>query len=99
MTSKIFVGNLPFQVDERQLEDAFSPYGEIQELKVVTDRETGRSRGFGFITYSNGDEAKKAIAAMNDAMLEGRPLRVNLAEERKGGNGGDRGGRRGDKWE
>ena len=75
--------------------EAFSQFGEVTEAKVITDRDTGRSRGFGFVTFEDEDAGEKAISAMNGVELDGRELRVNEAQERRGG-GGHRGG--GNRW-
>lgn len=111
MSSRLYVGNLPFTVTTEALRSAFTPSGDVTDVHIVTDRESGQSRGFGFVTMGNSNEAAKAIATMNGAMLDGRPLRVNEAEERPqrnngfgggGGGGGDRGGknagRRQNRW-
>jgi RNA recognition motif-containing protein len=91
MAKKLFVGNLSWNTRDDGLHDAFSQFGEIVEAKVITDRDTGRSRGFGFVTFEDEDAGEKAISAMNGAELDGRPLRVNEAQDRRGG-GGYRGG-------
>lgn len=91
MSNRLYVGNLSFNTDEGMLQDAFSRFGEVSEVKVVTDRETGRSRGFGFVTMADANAARNAIAQMNGSMVDGRSLRVNEAEERQqrsGGGGG-----------
>jgi len=89
MVTKIFVGNLNFQMTEDDLENLFSQFGKISELKMIKDFETGRSKGFGFITYSAQQEAELAISSMNGKDIEGRSLRVNLAENKeRGGSGG-----------
>jgi RNA recognition motif-containing protein len=101
MNNRLYVGNLAFHTTEDSLLRAFSQYGEVVETKVVLDRETGRSRGFAFVVMGTAEEARKAIAEMDGADLDGRPLRVNEAEERKprtgggGGGGGGFGGPRG----
>lgn len=95
MSNKLFVGGLSWDTDDNSLRSAFEPHGEIQEAKVITDRETGRSRGFGFVTYVNGADADKAIEAMNGATLDGRTLKVDAAQDKQrggGGGGGPRGG-------
>lgn len=94
MSQRLFVGNLSFRTSEEELRSAFEEYGVVQDAKIITDRETGRSRGFGFLTMGSPEEAKNAIEGMNGADLGGRPLRVNEAEERqsRGGGGGGRGG-------
>jgi RNA recognition motif-containing protein len=102
MGNRLYVGNLAFTVGPEALREAFSAYGEVREVQIVNDRETGKSRGFGFVTMGNTQETAAAMTAMNGAMLEGRALRVNEAEERAprgnfgGFGGGDsRGGGRG----
>lgn len=100
MNQRLFVGNLAFQTTEEDLRSAFAAHGSVVDAKIITDRETGRSRGFGFLTMANDQEAAKAIEAMNGAMIDGRALRVNEAEERKpraGGPGGGGGGGFGDR--
>lgn len=100
MGNRLYVGNLSFNTTEESLRQAFSTFGEVVEAKVVNDRDTGRSRGFGFVSMGNDSEAQRAIAEMNGADLDGRALRVNEAEERKprsGGGGGGGGGRRDDR--
>ena len=95
MSTKLFVGNLSFDVTENDLQDAFAAHGTVTEANLMMDRTTGRPRGFAFITMSSPEEAKKAIDALNGAMLGGRNLTVNEArprEERGGGAGS--GGRR-----
>jgi cold-inducible RNA-binding protein len=95
MSAQLFVGNLDFKVSESELRDAFAAFGTVVEANVVTDRATGKPRGFAFITMSSPEEAQKAIDAMNGKELGGRALSVNIArprEERPSGGGG--GGRR-----
>jgi RNA recognition motif-containing protein len=96
MGNRLYVGNLSFHTNEDALRDAFAQYGEVVEAKIVTDRETGRSRGFGFVTMADGEGARNAIAQLNGAMMDGRDLRVNEAEDRpqRGGGGGGFGGGR-----
>ncbi len=94
MSNKLFVGGLSWDTDDTGLRDAFQPFGDVREAKVITDRDTGRSRGFGFVTYSNDSEAGAAIEAMNGAMLDGRSLRVAAAPVRGGRRGGGGGGGR-----
>ncbi len=79
---KLYVGNLSWHTDEDGLREAFEPYGEVEQIRIITDRETGRSRGFGFVTFGNREDAKNAIAAMNGTELDGRPLKVNEAREK-----------------
>jgi RNA recognition motif-containing protein len=89
MGNRLYVGNLSFNSDQDSLMQAFSAVGDVREVHVVMDRETGRSRGFGFVTMGSSSLAAEAISRMNGAMLDGRELRVNEAEERVA-----RGGRR-----
>ncbi|XP_044484420.1 28 kDa ribonucleoprotein, chloroplastic-like [Mangifera indica] len=79
---RIYVGNLPWEVDNARLEQVFSEHGKVVSARVVYDRETGRSRGFGFVTMSNETELNDAIAALDGQNLDGRAIRVNVAEER-----------------
>ena len=100
MNTKLFVGNLSFNTTENDLQDAFAAHGVVTEANLMTDRATGRPRGFAFVTMSSPEEAQKAIEAMNGATLDGRNLTVNEArpkEERSGGGfrGGRDGGNRG----
>ncbi|HJK92169.1 MAG TPA: RNA-binding protein [Polyangiaceae bacterium LLY-WYZ-15_(1-7)] len=96
MSKKLFVGGLPWATGDLDLRDAFEPYGEVVDAKVITDRETGRSRGFGFVTFAEEGQASAALEAMDGAELGGRRLRVDVAQERqRGGGGGGRGGRGG----
>jgi len=90
---KIYVGNMSFDTTQASLEALFSNYGNIQEVAVVTDRDTGRPRGFGFVTMDD-DGARAAIEALNGTEFEGRTLTVNEAKprENRGGGGGGRGG-------
>lgn len=94
----IFVGNLDFGATEDQLRSLFENYGTVDRVSVLTDRETGRSRGFAFVEMSNAEESERAISALNGHTLGGRALNVNEAkprEERSGGGGGNGGERRG----
>jgi RNA recognition motif-containing protein len=95
MGNRLYVGNLSFDSDTESLRSCFSQIGEVTDVHVVTDRETGRSRGFGFVTMGSNELAAEAIAQLNGAALDGRNLRVNEAEERSGGGGGGGGGGRG----
>ncbi len=88
MNTKLFVGNLSFNTTENDLQDAFAAHGTVTEANLMTDRATGRPRGFAFVTMASPEEAQKAIQAMNGANLDGRALTVNEArpkEERSGG--------------
>ena len=90
---KIYVGNLPWNTTDADLKELFAPYGEVASASVISDRETGRSRGFGFVEIDD-DGADKAIGELDGRDYGGRPLRVNLAlEKRRGGGGGGGGGR------
>ncbi len=107
MGKKLYVGNLPFSVDDDKLKEVFSEFGEIEEANVIMDRQSGRSKGFGFVTFASDESADKALADMNDKEVEGRKIRVSEAkpmEERsdsdrprrsfgdRGGGFGNRGG-------
>ncbi|MGA7908606.1 MAG: RNA-binding protein [Candidatus Sulfotelmatobacter sp.] len=106
----IFVGNLSFNTSEDELRQLFEPYGQVDRVSIMTDRDTGRSRGFGFVEMASDEEGEKAIAGLNGSQVGGRTLNVNEARpktERGGGGGGgggrDRGGRGGgggrrDRW-
>lgn len=91
MRAKLFVGNLPWSVDSVQLEDLFRDYGEVTSARVITDRETGRSRGFGFVEIE-ADDINSVISATNGREMDGRQIRVNEAEDRDRGGGGGGGG-------
>jgi len=91
----IFVGNLDFGATEANVRSWFEEYGAVERVSIVTDRDTGRSRGFGFVEMTNADEADRAINALNGASVNGRALNVNEArprEARPAGGGGNRGG-------
>lgn len=97
---RIYVGNLSFQTDENALRAAFGEFGEVEDAHVIMDRETGRSRGFGFVTMPDDAQGQAAIEAMNGANLDGRSLRVNEARPREErGGGGGRGGRGGQRYQ
>ncbi|ONH91156.1 hypothetical protein PRUPE_8G096400 [Prunus persica] len=89
---RCFVGGLAWATDNDALERAFSPFGEIIESKIINDRETGRSRGFGFVTFSNEKAMRDAIEGMNGQNLDGRNITVNEAQSRGSGGGGGGGG-------
>ncbi len=89
---KIYVGNLPFSVDDSALREMFTPHGDVASASVVMDRETGRPRGFGFVEMSDSAAADQAIAQMNGKESGGRALVVNEAKPREAGGGGGRGG-------
>jgi len=93
---KIFVGNFAFSMTEAELRSLFEPHGHVESVTIVTDRDTGRSRGFAFVEMTENSEAEKAIAALNGMDSGGRPLTVNVARPKadrgpRGGGGGDRG--------
>ena len=91
MGKKIFVGGLSWDTNDQGLSEAFSRFGDIEEAKVITDRETGRSRGFGFVTFDSEEAVQKAVSEMNGTELDGRTLKVDVAAERsRGGGGGGR---------
>ncbi len=106
----IFVGNLSFNTSEDELRQMFEPFGQVDRVSIMTDRDTGRSRGFGFVEMTSNEDGEKAIAGLNGSQVGGRTLNVNEARpktERGGGGGGgggrDRGGRGGgggrrDRW-
>ena len=87
--NKIYVGNFPYSVDEAQLRELFEPYGDIEELAMIMDRDTGRPKGFGFITFAQQQSAEKALA-LDGQDLGGRPLKVNMATEKPNRGGGGR---------
>ena len=92
---KIYVGNLSFQTTEDGLREHFAEHGEVEEVAIITDRETGRSRGFAFVTMPDSGQANAAIEAINGTELDGRSLNVNEARPRTAGGGGGGGGRGG----
>jgi len=96
MSKKLFVGSLSWDTNDDGLQAAFSPFGEISEAIVISDRYTGRSRGFGFVTFEDDEAADKAIEALNGTELDGRTIRVDVAQAKErtggGGGGGNRGG-------
>ncbi|TAQ90492.1 hypothetical protein B7494_g1155 [Chlorociboria aeruginascens] len=91
--SKLFIGGLAWHTDEPALRAKFEEYGIVEEAVVVKDRDTGRSRGFGFVRYGSEEDAEKAIAEMNNTEFDGRTIRVDKASERGSGGGGGGGGR------
>lgn len=97
MNNKLYVGNISFNTSDRDLQDAFDEFGTALEVHLVTDRATGRPRGFGFVTMSTEEEAQAAIEGLNGKTIDGRALTVNIArprEDRPPGGGGGGGGRR-----
>lgn len=95
MNNRLYVGNLSYDTTSDALRACFAEFGEVTESHVVTDRETGRARGFAFVTMSTAADATAAVAGLNGAMLDGRAMRVNVAEARtaRGAGGGDGGNR------
>jgi RNA recognition motif-containing protein len=92
MATKLYVGNLPFSTSQQDLQEMFSEVGTVTSAQVVTDRETGRSRGFGFVEMSTKEEAAAAISRFDQTQLKGRPITVNEARARENARS-DRGGR------
>jgi RNA recognition motif-containing protein len=93
MSTKLYVGGLPYSVTDGRLEEIFAQHGSVQSARVISDKFTGRSRGFGFVEMATSEEAQKAMEALNGSQLEGRTLVVNEAkpqERRPGGGGGER---------
>jgi cold-inducible RNA-binding protein len=82
MSTNLYVGNLSFQTSTSQLEGLFAPFGEVTSANVVTDRETGQSRGFGFVEMKTSDQANSAISGLNGKEIDGRDLKVNVAKPR-----------------
>lgn len=94
MTKRLYVGNLSWNVSEEELVDTFQQDGrQVESARIITDRETGRSRGFAFVEMASTEDGQSAIQALDGVQLDGRPMRVNVAQERGGGGGG--GGGRG----
>jgi RNA recognition motif-containing protein len=103
----IYVSNLSFNTNDAELNELFSAYGSVSSAKVIMDRESGRSRGFGFVEMSNDDEAKTAMSGLNNKEVEGRAMSVSVAKEReerssgggsRGGYSNNRGGGGGNRW-
>lgn len=100
MQNKLFVAGIPYSLTEQEMSDAFTPHGSVVSAKIISDRETGKSRGFGFVEMSNDDEAEAAIQALDNTNLGGRTINVSVArpmekrEPRKEGRREDRGDRR-----
>lgn len=95
MSNKLFVGNLSFNVTENDLQDMFAEHGSVTEANLMTDRMTGRPRGFGFVTMNSAQEADAAVNALNGKEVDGRALTVNIARPREERSGGGSGGGRG----
>lgn len=96
MSNKLYVGNLSFQLEEGVLEKTFSEFGSVKSVKIITDRETRRSKGFGFVEMENEDQAQECVSNLDGKDLDGRPLRVSIAREREDNprRGGFHGNRR-----
>lgn len=96
--NKVFVGSLSWNVNDQSLAEHFSRIGAITEAKVINDRETGRSRGFGFVTFQNANDAQEAVNQLDGTELDGRTIKVNIAQDKgdrdRGGSGGGNGGGR-----
>jgi cold-inducible RNA-binding protein len=92
MSNKLYVGNLAYSTGDQDLRDAFAPYGDVQSASVVIDRDSGQSRGFGFVEFGSSADAQKAVDAMNGMVIGGRALNVNIARPREEGRGGGGGG-------
>lgn len=95
MGRKVYVGNLAWRTDEASLRTVFATFGVVEDAKIVVDRDSGQSRGFGFVTFADETSAAEAVRGMDGADLEGRVVRVREAEDRPGGRGDDRPARRG----
>ena len=111
MGNKVYIGGLPYSTTDGALEELFSPHGTVDSARVITDKFTGQSRGFGFVEMGSDGEAQKAIEALNGTEVDGRTLTVNEArpqekrsgfggggDGRRGGGGGGGGGRRNNRW-
>ena len=85
MSSKLFVGNLSYKLTDGELEEIFSEFGDVSSAKVITDRRSGRSKGFGFVEMTSDDSARNAVEGLNGKEVKGRQIRVNFAREREGG--------------
>ena len=99
--NKLYVGGLPYSVTDGQLQELFADHGTVESARVIADKFTGQSRGFGFVEMGSGEEAQKAIQALNSTQLDGRTLVVNEAKpmaSRDGGGGGGRGGGGRNRW-
>jgi cold-inducible RNA-binding protein len=88
MAVNLYVGNLPYRIDEDSLRQMFTPYGGVESSKVIKDRQTGRSKGFGFVEMTNQAEAEAAIKALNESALDGRNIKVNFAKPKEPGRRG-----------
>ncbi|KAL1807136.1 hypothetical protein ACET3Z_030204 [Daucus carota] len=91
-SSKLFIGGLSFQINEQCLRDAFSSFGDVDEAKIITDRDSGRSKGFGFVTFADSESASSAVSAMDGQPLNGRNIRVSFANDKPRNTFGDNSG-------
>lgn len=82
MSNKLYVGNISWGMNEDSLNEAFSSFGEVKSVKIITDRDTGRSKGFGFVEMGNADEAQTVISNLDGKDMDGRPLKVNVAQDK-----------------
>ncbi len=98
MSKRLYVGNLSWTTTDDSLKESMGRFGEVVDSKVITDRETGRSRGFGFVTFSAGEAADSAVSEMDGTDLDGRTIRVNEAHERPQRDSGGGGGERRESW-
>ena len=100
MGRKLYVGNLPYSATESDISDKCAAFGTVDSVKLIIDRDTGRSKGFGFVEMSSDAEAQAAIDGLNGADYDGRPMKVNEAkpQEKRSGGGGGGGGRGGNRW-
>ena len=98
MSNKLYVGNLSFDTTQTELEAAFGAFGTVQSINLVTDRDTGRPRGFGFVEMGSDDEATAVVSALDGSDLDGRQIKVNEARERPQRGGGGGGGGGGGSW-
>ena len=94
---KLYIGNLPYNVTEEQLTESFTAYGEVSSLELITDKISGRSKGFGFVEMPNNSEADTAIKGLNETQMGGRTIKVNQAQPRGKRSSNDRGSR-GNRW-
>jgi RNA recognition motif-containing protein len=92
MSKKLFVGGLSWNTNDDGLRESFERFGSVEDAKVIADRDTGRSRGFGFVTFTDAEDANRAISEMDGRQLDGRSIKVNVAEEKPRGGRGDGGG-------
>ncbi|GAB4018861.1 MAG: RNA-binding protein [Bdellovibrio sp.] len=92
MNSKLYIGNLSYQAKEEELTETFSEFGEVKSVRIITDRETGRPRGFAFVEMGDADQAQAALDGLNGKEVLGRTMKVSFAQEKERTGGGGRGG-------